>query len=835
MKKQTVDLGGIWDIHSLDGEYTLTGKVPGSLMEELENIGAFNGGDIFYRDNNRKAISMADRDFEYSRTFTVPDGWFPDQDKSPVFLEADGLDTLAEIRINGKFAARAMNMHRRYRIPVSSFLKGGENSISILFFNTLDYIRKERSRRLLWKGGDNGITTVEGFEMIRKSHCSYGWDWGPKVPDAGIWRDIRLCKYETARLETPHITQVHRDGSVELSISGDLERYTEEKLAVRCIITDPGGKEIFRNSSAIPPDKASYSLSAEIRHPRLWWPNGLGAQPLYTVEIVLEDAGGETVDRTEKQIGLRTLTIEQLPDQWGETFHFSINGQSVFSRGANYIPEDVFLTRTTLEKRERLISDCAAANFNTIRVWGGGVYPDDSFYDLCDRYGLIIWQDLMFSCAVYDVKEESFVENITREIEDNLTRIRHHPSIGLICGNNEMEWAFVEWENFIHTKEQEFEYLNQYHIIIPEIHKRICPEIFYWPSSPSSTGYFDNPNDPDRGDCHYWDVWHNNKDFSEYKKHYFRFMSEFGFESLPSIETIRSFTDKEDRNLFSPVMEEHQKMIRGNEKIISYLSKYFRYPASLENLAYVSQLSQAEAVKAGVHHWRRSRGRCMGSLYWQLNDNWPVASWSSIDYYGRWKVLHYEARRSFHNILLSVDGDEGSCRVHLSNEFFNKIEGLFSIRMLEMDSGKIVYEGGKTVHADPFSSEMIHEIPGDIIENLSGSEKRNIMVSINFKDAESGESFRAFHYFEPWKYLDLPDPELEYRLKKGSDGRTILVSAKRAALYVELKGGDRIFSDNYFDMEPGEVREINVYRGSDIDGDVPSITIRSLRDSYSNG
>ena len=798
----------------------------------MEKQGCYGEEGLFFRENNRRSISLADRDYVYYRRFDLPSDWLTGEDHSEICLEADGLDTLCEIRLNGRLVGKTANMHRQYAFPVRSFLTEGENSIEILFRNSLDFIRKEHKRRPLWIDGDDGVTTVEGFEMIRKSHCSYGWDWGPQVPDLGIWRDIRLCRYETARITDFYITQKHEKGAVDLTLFSSIGHLAMASATAECRIYDPEGELIHTLQKDFTAGDVNWEGKIRIDNPRLWWINGLGEQPLYRVEILLADSEGNRLDQTERTIGLRTLTVEQLPDEWGETFHFTINGQPVFSRGANYIPEDVFLRRTSAAERERLVRDCAEANFNTLRVWGGGVYPDDEFYDLCDRYGLIVWQDLMFACAIYDVREDSFIQEITCEIEDNLRRIRHHPCIGLICGNNEMEWAFVNWDRFVQTREQEFEYLKQYHVIIPEIHQRICPELFYWPSSPSSTGYFEEPNDPNRGDCHFWEVWHSNKDYTEYKNHYFRFMSEFGFESLPCIETIESFTLPEDRNLFSPVMEEHQKRIGGNPKILAYLSKYYRYPSSLDHLAYVSQISQSEAIKAGVQHWRRNRGRCMGAVYWQLNDNWPVASWSSVDYYGRWKMLHYEAKRSYHNILLSIDGDEESCAVHLSCESFEGTEGTLTVRILHMTTGEVLYGEKKTVGTEPFSSHLVHEISREVIRGIGSEEKRDCMVRAEFRDERSGESFRTCHYFLPWKYLNLPEPEISCRVKKDSDGRIIEVSSQRASLYTELKGRDRIFSDNYFDLAPGETREIRIVHGPEADKSLNDLTVRSLRDTY---
>ena len=375
-----------------------------------------------------------------------------------------------------------------------------------------------------------------------------------------------------------------------------------------------------------------------IENPRLWWPNGYGEQNLYSVLVRLLK-NEEEVDTWEKRIGLRTLTKKTTKDEFGEYFAHEVNGVSFFAMRADYIPEDCILGRCSEMRTRQLLTQCKEANFNVIRVWGGGHYPFDGFWDICDELGLVVWQDFMFACALYDLTEE-FEENVRRELIDNIRRIRSHPSLGLWCGNNEME-MFTDTEIWGCTPRQKADYIKLYEYIIPKILKEEDPYTFYWPASPSSGGSFDNPNDENRGDVHYWDVWHGNKPITEYRKFYFRYVSEFGFQSFPSIKTVETFTEKEDRNIFSYVMEKHQRNSTANGKIMNYMEQTFLYPSDFDTLLYASQLLQAEAMRYGVEHFRRNRGRCMGAIVWQLNDCWPVASWSSIDYYGRWKALHY--------------------------------------------------------------------------------------------------------------------------------------------------------------------------------------------------
>lgn len=790
-----IDLAGKWDVISSCKQYCWEGNVPGSVLFDMETSGQFGEEGAFFRNNNRKAPELMDRDFLYTKTIEISDEFLENnnQNSRSIFLEADGLDTLTEIEVNGIVIGSTKNMHRSYRFDIGNLLKTGENSIGITFLNSLEYIKKEHGRRPLMSEDEEGITTIPGFYSIRKSHCSYGWDWGPQIPDAGIWRPIRIVRYDDCLFEDLRIKQKHFDDHVLLELSAETELLSKKQFHVSGMLRSPAGDEI---PFSFDPEK---EVKIKIDNPQLWWPNGMGEQHLYSIEAVLS-ADGIPSGNIVKKIGLRTLTIVRKPDEWGETFHFEANGVPLFARGANYIPEDIYLNRMSEERTELMLSDCREANFNCIRVWGGGVFPDDYFYDLCDQLGLIVWQDMMFACAIYDMQSDEFTENISEEIRDNLKRIRHHASLGLICGNNEMEWFFVDYDTFPQTRENEYEYIKQYHMVIPAVQKEICPEIFYWSSSPSSGGYFEEPNSPDKGDCHFWAVWHGNKDFNEYKKHYFRFMSEFGFESLPSMKTIESFTEPSDRNIFSPVLEEHQKRVGGNPKIVSYLSKYFKYPKDLDSLVYVSQLSQSDAIRIGVEHWRRNRGRCMGSIYWQLNDNWPVASWSSIDYYGRWKALHYAVKRAYDNILLSIDGDEKNALIHLSNESGELTGGELTIKLYSLD-GKLLYEQKKTVQVEGRSSSEVYNF--DLDEKY---ETGSVVLSAVYTSKRE-ESYEAVHFFNIYKYLELEEPNISYTAKELNDSEVELTfECSRPAAFVEIDtdGCESKYSDNYFHLFPGD-------------------------------
>jgi beta-mannosidase len=847
MSKTIIDLGGTWQARSTDGRYVTDVQVPGSLMAALERDGIFGAEGLFYRENNRKAEDIARRGFVFSHDVELPADFVRPSPGTRLFLEADGIDTLATLLVNGHEVAHTANMHRRYRFAMDNVLIAGRNHFEIHFADSIDYITKAQAKRRLWHSyWEKPDYATQGFNRIRKSHCSYGWDWGPIVPDVGIWRGLRLVRYCAGRLETTLVQQTHGDSRVALDLSvaveswlgavysgaeysgavasgavasgaeysgavssvasgisanpmadGNLAGNGASNLRVEFGLSAPDGSSIGLAVASIVPDASGRLLLATTRlvveKPQLWWPNGLGDQPLYVLRVRLlgnttaveskADAGidattaatgcstptatthgmthamthaqthaqthsmadatadaraDDILDERSLTIGLRTMAVRRETDQWGQSFALEVNGIPFFARGGDWIPEDVFLTRPTRASTERLIADAVLANFNCLRVWGGGIYPSDDFFDLCDRHGLVVWQDLMFACATYDINNPEFLAEIKAEVADNLERIRHHASLGLVCGNNEMEWGFVDW-GIPHTNEQRTEYLRQYQFELPQVAASAAPETFYWPASPSSGGDFDKPNDPDHGDTHFWAVWHGNKDFSEYEKHWFRFMSEFGFESFPNIKTIESFTTEADRNVFSPVMEDHQRCDGGNQKIFTYISKYFRFPKDFAALVYLSQLSQSEAIRHGVEHWRRNRGRCMGAVYWQYNDNWPVASWASVDYYGRWKALHYEARRAFANVLLSCPVDGNHAELHLSNEGRSAVNGRVFWHLSDM-AGVTLRDGWLDVAVQPLSTMKAADL--DFSTELAG------LAADSARSGSLGRERLLFHRFE---------------------------------------------------------------------------------------
>ena len=634
MIKQT--LNGKWLFKEFNQKQWYEATVPGTVYTDLLNNHLMENP--YWKDNEQAALKLMEKDYIYVKNFDISEEMIM---CNKILLHFDGIDTAAGIFFNGQKLAHVDNMHRIWEFDVKGYLKQSENELKIILESPLRYCETafEKCKTL---GSEDAI---DGFVHMRKAHCMFGWDWGAHLPDAGIFRNVSLIGVAEGRINDIYIRQKHFSDYVELKFEVNTEVKDGIISSWEIEITDPDGR------------KKQYTDSVaciNIENPQLWWPHGYGQQKLYTIEVQLK-VEDEVVDTWKRRIGLRTLTVCTEKDQWGNVFAHEVNGVKIFAMGADYIPEDHILGFTSPQRTRRLIKDCLFANFNTIRVWGGGYYPEDWFYDLCDEYGIIVWQDFMFACAVYELTPE-FEKNITQEFIDNIKRLRHHASLGLWCGNNEMEMFVAQRNRWVKKETEIRDYLFMYERIIPEVLSQYDPETFYWPASPSSGGSFDEPNSADRGDVHFWDVWHKNSPFTEYRKYYFRYLSEFGFQSFLSLETIKEFTDEpSDFNPFSYIMEKHQRNYGANGKILNYMQQMFLYPTKFDTFIYASQLLQAEAIKYGVEHFRRNRGRCMGAIYWQLNDCWPVISWSSVDYCGRYKALHYYAKRFFAPIMISCE------------------------------------------------------------------------------------------------------------------------------------------------------------------------------------
>lgn len=771
--------------------------------------------DPFYRDNELKALELMDNDFRFSTSFEISE---EDYASDYLALRFEGIDTVADIYLNGSLLGSAINMHRTWEYDLKSLGKVGENELIVYIKSPVKYIREENEK--VYTGGAH--EAMKGFPHLRKCHCMFGWDWGPRLPDAGIFRQVYLVSGDVARIDSVYITQKH-DGNVTLSFDVTEELFTDDQDTKTSIcVTSPDGEKFTIDDT----EKEGYEIC--INKPQLWWPNGYGKQPLYDVSVCIYDKNGKLLDTWNKRIGLRTMTVNTDADEWGHCFAHEVNGLKIFAMGADYIPEDNIFSRITEERTRKLLTDAVEANHNCIRVWGGGYYPDDYFYDICDELGLVVWQDFMYACASYELDDE-FEENITNETIDNIRRIRHHACLGLWCGNNEMETQTLDkaWEPSI---KQKYDYIKLFEYIIPKIVKEEDPQSFYWPSSPSSGGNFDNPWDENSGDTHYWDVWHGEKPFTDYRKYYFRYLSEFGFQSFPAKQTVESFTIPEDRNIFSRVMEMHQRNLAANGKILKYLSATYLYTGDFDTLLYASQLLQMDAIRYGVEHFRRYRGRCMGTVVWQLNDIWPVASWASIDYYGRWKALHYAEKRMFAPVMISAEENgeinlrpfcieepsaiEKSVRLNVSNETINDVSGVVNWKLCLPDSS-VIKQGKKEITVPALSAVWLDK------EDFSDENELEMNLSYSFEVDGQVVSEGTCIFTAP-KHYHFADPDLKFEIN--GNEITVISSAYAQKIMIDNKEGDLKLSDNYFDMQAGK-KTVQIYEGT-----ISDIYVKSVYD-----
>lgn len=804
---QTCTLNGTWQLSA--GHRSLESvdmQIPGTVLSGLLAAGKIK--DPFYRTNEDATRALFWKDYVFTRTFDVDEELLAQQH---IVLVCEGLDTLAEISINGTFLAKTDNMHRTWKFQAKKLLHPGKNEIQIVFRSVLRFIEDypyEAHKKI------NYIPcgSMKGNQLLRKAHSMFGWDWGPQTIDAGIFRDIYLQGYSHARIEDIRIHQQHaKNVSVQTSITLS-ESVPGQKLCVE--LSEDGADKPLQTKLCKTNADGVAAVDFVIENPKLWWPNDYGDQPLYIVRTTLLDEDGTSLESITRRIGLRTLTISQEKDEWGNEFAFCVNGVKIFTRGGNYIPDDCLYTRITEKKLDYILESCRRAHFNCVRVWGGGYYPSDAFYDLCDEKGLIVWQDLMYACNVYDVTD-AFAENCRQETYDNVRRLRHHASLGLWCGNNEIESAWDHWGDF--QKETPYlraDYIRLFEEVLPKAVQEADGETFYWHSSPSSGGCFDNPDDANRGDTHYWDVWHGQKPFTDYRKYFFRFCSEFGFQSFPCAKTVNSFTLEDDRNIFSRVMESHQKNDAANGKMLYYLSENLRYPKDLTHLLYASQVLQGMAIKYGVDHWRRNRGRCMGTLYWQINDDWPAPSWSSIDYFGRWKALHYMAQKFYAPHAVSMTLEDHRCHVYFSNESFETTE--YSLTLSIRDLSGNVLETYETKGNSPAFSA----IETAVVDICSWEDQKDDVFLEAVIHTKDQKVLKDVETLVPYKYLNLKNPIISTEAKETNDAFILHISSDCFAPFVALDfdDADVIFSDNFFHLTDKTVQDIIVKKEDILQG-----------------
>lgn len=782
--------------------------------------------DPFFRDNEQKLQWIGKTDWEYQTSFIVEPEILKLQHVELVFA---GLDTYAQVFLNESPLLEANNMFREWRVDGKSLLKPGDNSLRIRFRSPINEVLPLMARIAyqLPSPNDQGEKTSP---YTRKAPYQFGWDWGPRFVTSGLWKSVALEAWDAARIENLQIVQKEiKNGVARLTAEVEVLAASEITATVLIDNQTTRGRSVSQQVN-LKPGPNRVQLDLVVNNPSLWWPNGMGQQPLYRFQARLV-RGSELLDQSAIRIGLRTLELRQKPDSWGKSFEFVINGVPVFAKGGNWIPADIFPSRITKDRYRELIKSVRDTNMNMLRVWGGGIYESDDFYDICDEMGIMVWQDFMFACSMYPGDRE-FLENVRQEAVDNVKHLRHHPSIVLWCGNNEVEtaWAHWGWKQNLPAKLWD-DYKAIFHDVLPSVCATLDPSRPYWPSSPSSNLEEDSDSQK-MGDVHYWGVWHSALPFTDYEKQLPRFMSEYGFQSFPQIETVNTYTLPEDRDIQSPVMLAHQKHPRGNQLIREYMLREYAQPKDFESFLYVSQVLQAEGIKVGAEHLRRIMPRNMGSLYWQINDCWPVASWSSIDYFGRWKALHYYARRFYDDLLISPHDEDGKINIYLVSDHQKSLSAQLRLTLLDF-AGRKLSETNTVVTVEGLQSKIYQSLlKADL---LRSQDPKKVFLQCDLLVAGKIVSSSRY-FFAVAKDLALTKPDITTLITPSQDGFLITLTTNEFArdVYLSLSQGDGFFSDNYFDLIPGRKVEVEFTsrRRIKLDELKRNLKIRSLVDAF---
>lgn len=818
--------GSAWRFRDCSEKKWLPASVPGCVHTDLLAAGKLP--DLFWGANEEKVQWIEEHDWEYQTSFTVAKEIMGDE---VVELVADGLDTVATVVLNGKTVAKTENMFIGFRWNVKPLLRAGRNELTIRFDSAMAYVRAQRLSHAPRDIND----PVGRCTVIRKQQCQFGWDWGPRFVSAGIWRDLRIESWSANRLESVRIRQDHtRGSSVRLNLEPELAR-ADAKATLRWTVTLHGRDVV-----------AGEGVVIDIPDAQLWWPHGQGAQPLYRVQVEVTGGNGQVMGRWDRKIGLRTITLDQHPDEWGTSFQFVVNGRPIFIKGANWIPAHTFVADLMRADYERDLRFAIDAHMNLVRVWGGGIYESEDFYDLCDELGLLVWQDYMFACTLYPA-DDAFLASSQEEVVYQTKRLRHRACLALWCGNNEVYSCNAHVLSDPANAHLYAEYEKLFHDAIPKAktpHDEVTP---YWPSSPwRGDTAADHAAGEARGDTHYWDVWHARLPVKEYERWNFRFASEFGMQSYVSPQTQATFCDV-DENVFSAEMENHQKNRGGNQVILDYVSRRYRFPKNQTALIYLSQLNQAYCMQIGVEHYRRLMPRCMGAIYWQLNDCWPVASWSSIEFTGRWKALHYCARRFNAPSLVTahIPGEETAGISNYRKTTVSEVH-LFTVHdaptpspgMLRWDifhvDGRRLQGGRKKVALRAGESVRQQTLEFDAL--FAKHHRDNIYLRIALDVGGECVSEDTVFLTLP-RFVHLPKTPVKVTVKSLGPKEAELTFESlqlQHRLMFEISGTPFSATDNYFDLYPGEAKRVRVTLGRAVTAAAlkKKITTLSLADTY---
>ncbi|MDD4514592.1 glycoside hydrolase family 2 protein [Massilibacteroides sp.] len=836
---QKIDKG--WTFKQERGNNWYPATVPGVVHTDLMDNKIIE--DPFFRLNERGVQWIDKEDWIYKIQLNVSSELF---DKDNIELDFKGLDTYADVYLNDSCILKANNMFREWRVDVKGLLKKADNELRIYFhspikmdipkFDALNYVNEAGNDQ----SQNGGVFDKKVSVFARKAGYHYGWDWGPRLVTSGIWRPVYLEGWNNARIDNVHYIQ-EKVSAKRANIKVKAEVLADKAGEAVLTIKADGIKNGWTTKASLTKGVNLIEKDIVVNNPKLWWSNGLGEPHLYSFTTTVSFNGKEADSRTEN-LGIRELKVINEKDEFGHTFYFRLNGVNVFAKGANYIPQDNFLPRLTFKNYEKTILDAVNANMNMLRIWGGGIYEEDMFYELCDKYGILVWQDFMFACSTYPMNPE-MLDNIRHEAKDNIIRLRNHPSIAIWCGNNESHTAWFNWGWMPKFKklgvldEMRKDYKDVFHGVLEEAVAEYDPTAFYWPSSPyggdpdakceSGTVNW-NPN----GDAHYWGVWHAKDSIANYNHIRARFFSEYGFQSFPEYQSVLKYAPEErDHDIFSEVMMAHQRGgSHANGLIEWYLLNEYRKPKDFQNFLYMGQLLQGDAIKTAIEAHRRDMPYCMGSLYWQHNDCWPVASWSSRDYYGRWKAQHYFAKKAFANILVSPIAENGTLNVYVVSDNLYKIKGHLILRVLDLKGNVVTTQ--KVYVTLPANTSKIQLT--EKIEKLLGDKKANeVVVNVRFTP-NKGETVSSNYFLTRYKDIDFPKANIKLQSTPASDGFDVTVESDTFArgVFLSIEGIDNFFSDNYFDLLPGEPVKIHVKTSLDkitFDKQLKSV---SISDAY---
>lgn len=774
--------------------------------------------DPFFRLNERGLQWIDKEDWVYETCFTLAADMMRKENMELVF---EGLDTYADVYLNDECILKADNMFRRWSIPVRQYIRE-ENNILKVYFHSPVKIDVPKWDALPYQypasndqSENGGLFNKKISIFARKAGYHYGWDWGPRLVTSGIWRPVYIRAWSDLRINDVFIEQ-KEVGAGRAVIAGHVELDADKDMdGVLVTITDEAtGRVLGEWQADLKRGTNRVTVDFVLHKPKLWWSNGLGEPFLYRFRTDII-AGGELLDSKTERVGIRSLKVVHQPDKDGHTFYIELNGRPVFAKGANYIPSDNFLPRVTPENYKRTILDAAGVNMNMLRVWGGGIYENDVFYDLCDEHGIMIWQDFMFACSMYPA-EGALLDNIHQEAVDNVKRLRNHACIALWCGNNECQdaWLGWGWKCEIERQNKEYadkiwaQYRQQYHVTLPGVVREYAPGTFYWPSSPFAfEGEMSGTTD---GDRHYWSVWHGKAPISDYDSEKSRFFSEYGFQSFPEFDSVKRYAPyPEDWDIRSEVMMSHQRGgDHANGLIETYLLNEYKKPRDFRAFLYMNHVLQGDAIKTAIESHRRQMPYNMGTLFWQHNDCWPVASWASRDYYGRWKAQHYYVRKAYDDILISpvVEGDD--LKVYAVSDRLENTSGRLQLQVCQFD-GTVVHHWGKSVGISGNDSRVCFSAP--LAKLLEGADRGTVYVRVDYTD-KSGRVYHNNYCLGKQKDMDYPKVDLQTEVRSIEGGYEVTVSADKFARAVCLSVADNesVYSDNYFDVQPKSSVQVQV-------------------------